>query len=152
MARRYARMFLDDLEPDQWAWQPGEGQTHIAWQVGHLAVAQYSLALMRIRGHQEADEAWIGAAFRKRYGKGSAPQAVSTDEIATIQATFDRVFDTVMETLPAYSDEQLDVPLDRPHPLFTTKLGGLEWCSRHELIHTGQIALLRRLMGKQPLR
>jgi hypothetical protein len=31
-------------------------------------------------------------------------------------------------------------------------LGAIEWASGHELVHAGQIALLRRLMGKQPLR
>jgi uncharacterized damage-inducible protein DinB len=31
-----------------------------------------------------------------------------------------------------------------------TKLEALFWCSQHELIHAGQIALLRRLIGKEP--
>jgi uncharacterized damage-inducible protein DinB len=50
------------------------------------------------------------------------------------------------------TDEQLDVPVDPPHPVFNTKLEAIGWCSNHELLHTGQIALLRRLMGKPPRR
>jgi hypothetical protein len=44
------------------------------------------------------------------------------------------------------------VPLEQPRPLFKTKLGAIEWCAQHEFVHAGQIALLRRLMGKAPLR
>jgi len=50
------------------------------------------------------------------------------------------------------SDAELDVPVEQPHPVFTTKLEAVEYAPQHELIHAGQIALLRRLMGKAPLR
>ena len=33
-----------------------------------------------------------------------------------------------------------------------TKLGALFFCSVHEMMHAGQIGLLRRLLGKSPLR
>ena len=153
-ARGYMRLFLEDLTPEDWFWQPGEGVTHIAWQVGHSAVAEYSLALRRIRGEQADDESLVSTDCRQRFGKGSTPAAGADtnpppDEI---RATFDRVHDAVLQTLEDYSDEQLDVPSEPRHPAFTTKLGSLIWCGRHEMTHAGQIALLRRLMGKPPLR
>jgi hypothetical protein len=54
--------------------------------------------------------------------------------------------------LAHYTEEQLDVRLTEPHPRFATKLEAIEFCSQHELLHAGQIALLRRLLGRPPLR
>jgi len=39
-----------------------------------------------------------------------------------------------------------------PYAVHANKLGGLIFCSHHEMLHAGQIGLLRRLLGKQPLR
>ena len=54
-ARQYTLSLLEDLGPDDWFRQPSEGVTHIAWQVGHLAVAEYFLTLERIRGQGPDD-------------------------------------------------------------------------------------------------
>jgi hypothetical protein len=51
-ARNYTIRLLDQTEAADWFRQPPGGITHIAWQVGHLAIAQYRLALERIRGPQ----------------------------------------------------------------------------------------------------
>ena len=45
----------------------------------------------------------------------------------------------------------IDLPPHKPHRLFHTRLGSLLWCSRHEMVHAGQIALLRRMIGRKPL-
>jgi hypothetical protein len=54
-ARNYSLTLLDDLTDDNWFWSPPNFTTHIAWQVGHLAMAQYGLALFRQRGRAEVD-------------------------------------------------------------------------------------------------
>ena len=153
-ARRFTNMFLEDLSSDEWFWQPDRGVTHIAWQVGHLATSQYGLCLLRQRGTLDADENLIPEEFRTSFGKGSEPVAGSQNNLAakTIQAVFEGVYEQVQAELAQQTDQQLDVPAGQPHPVFNTKLGAIEWASGHELVHAGQIALLRRLMGKQPLR
>ena len=52
----------------------------------------------------------------------------------------------------ANADAELDAPIEQPHPAFKTKMEAVEFCSQHEMVHAGQLALLRRLMGKPPLR
>jgi hypothetical protein len=153
-ARSYVRTLLDDLRPDDWWWQPVEGVTHIGWQVGHLAVAQWSLALRRIRGEQPLDEQLIDADFRGLFGRGSQPHpgAENNPPQEEIRAVFDRVYDEVVSELRTCSDAELDVPSEPKHPAFKTKLGSLIWCSQHELLHAGQIGLVRRMLGKPPLR
>jgi uncharacterized damage-inducible protein DinB len=39
-----------------------------------------------------------------------------------------------------------------PHPHYTDKLGAVTHCARHEAFHAGQLAMIRRLLGKPFLR
>ena len=47
--------------------------TNIAWQVGHLAMAQYRMGMELIRGVRPEDEKLISDSFRKVFGKVSVP-------------------------------------------------------------------------------
>lgn len=153
IARKYTESFLADLQPDDWFWQPSEGVTHIAWQAGHIAAAQYALCLLRVRGASEADERLISAADRKAFGRDSLPApADQSPPVEHILAVLRGVHEQALQELAECDQQQLDVRLPAPHPMFDTKLGAVEWSSQHELVHAGQIAMLRRLMGKKPLR
>ncbi len=43
-ARNYTIGLLDQTPPAKWFRQPPGGVSHVAWQVGHLAFAEYRLA------------------------------------------------------------------------------------------------------------
>lgn len=150
-ARNYTLRFLDAIEPADWFRMPSEGVTHIAWQVGHLAMAEYRLALDRLRGVRPEDANLISESFLRRYGRESIPDPdlAKNPSIAEIRATFDRVHEQTLLELRAFPEEDLDTAPTKPHPLAATKLECLHWCSHHEMIHAGQIALLRRLLGKK---
>lgn len=153
-SRGFVQMFLNDLSPAEWHWSPPQYTTHVGWQVGHLAVAQYNLCLRRVRGRTTADEAIISDRFIEAFKLGSKPaaepwQGPPLDEIKRV---FDAVHQQSLAELTGRSDAELDVPVEQPHPVFSTKLGAVEWCPLHEMVHAGQIAMLRRLMGKAPLR
>lgn len=145
---------LLDVEPDDWFRMPAEGVTHIAWQVGHVAMAQFRLCLERLRDLQPGDRELISKDFIRLFSKGTVPAADSSvyPLAAEIRATFDRVYEAVMREAPAYAGNDLETPLSNPHPMFTTKLEALLFSSKHEMLHAGQIGLLRRLLGKSPLR
>ena len=72
-AREYTQSLLTDLEPSDWFKQPAEGVSHVAWQVGHLAMAQYGLCLFRMRGRADVDLELMTSAFRKKFSKGTSP-------------------------------------------------------------------------------
>jgi uncharacterized damage-inducible protein DinB len=154
LARRRVQEFTDDLAPDQWFWHPAEFTTHVAWQVGHLAVSEYNLCLRRIRGRTKADETLIPDAFIEHFKLGSQPVAGAENypPIAEIKRVFNAVHAQSLQELATLSDEALDVPLEQPHPVFQTKLGAVDYAPSHEMVHAGQIGLLRRLMGKPALR
>jgi hypothetical protein len=153
-ARTFTRRFLADLAPDEWFWSPPAYTTHIAWQTGHIAVAQYNLCLRRLRGRTAEDDTLMPEAFFDVFKVGSQPLsgAANNPPLEQIQRVFDAVQQQVLIELPNVDNAELDAPVDPPHPAFKTKLGAIEWCSPHEFVHAGQIAMLRRLMGKPPLR
>ena len=153
-ARDYTRSLIADIDDHDWFRQPREGISHVAWQVGHLAVAEYGLGLFRQRGRREGDAELMTSAFRKQFAKGTTPNPHSTNcpTPQEIRQVLDRVHQQVLEELRGYTEAELDTPCEEPYALFPTKLGALFFCSAHEMMHAGQIGLLRRLLGKSPLR
>lgn len=106
-ARRYTNTILNAVDPADWFRQPTEGLTHVAWQVGHLAVAQYRLALFLIRGHRPEDERLISEEFMKHFQPGSVPDPVPhhNPPVEEIRDVFDRVHaQTITETQKRSAD------------------------------------------------
>jgi len=145
---------LENVKTEDWFRQPTEGVTHIAWQVGHIAVSQYFLTLQRIRGKQSGDAELIPDNFFPLFGKGSTPKAepVENPAVEEIRSVFDAVHRQAVQELKDLPEEVLDEKTEKPHPMFSTKLGALQFCSQHEMLHAGQIGLLRRLLGYDKLR
>ena len=152
--RMFTEQFLDGLTDAEWFWSPPQYTTNIAWQVAHIAVSEYGLCIGRVRGRIAADASLISDEFIETFKMGSKPAAEqeknpSLDEIRRVFAEVRR---QAIEELSGRSDADLDGPLAQPHPRFKTKLGAVEFAALHEMVHAGQIAVIRRLMGKAPLR
>ncbi|MGI8980495.1 MAG: DinB family protein [Pirellulaceae bacterium] len=153
-ARSYTLTMLADIVSDDWFVMPPGCSTHVAWQIGHLAMAEYGLCLFRLRGRAEIDTTLMTSAFRKTFSRGTIPEPHPTKNPspAEIRNVFDRVHAQVLLELPTFTPEQLAEPVDMPYAAYATKLGSLLFCSHHEMLHCGQLGLLRRLLGKQPVR
>lgn len=151
-ARQYTVRLLDNLRDEDWFRMGPAGVSHIAWQVGHLAMAEYRLVLDRLRGELADDAALISAEFLTAFGRTSTPQADAAlyPTIAQIRQVFDRVHAQCAAEMASFASLDLDAAPLKPHPLFQTKLGSLFWCARHEMLHAGQIGLLRRELGYDP--
>jgi len=152
--RQYTLPMLADLKPDDWFRMPVAGVTHIAWQVGHLAIAQYGMSMRYIRGRLPGDEELIPREYVGLFGRGSVvdADAAKYPSPAQLREVLDRVHERVPAELANLSDADLDSPPTSPHPAFSTKFGALIFCSEHEMVHAGQIGLLRRLLGYPPTR
>jgi uncharacterized damage-inducible protein DinB len=152
-ARNYTTKLIDHVPAEEWFRQPAEGVSHVAWQLGHLAMAQYRLALERIRGRRPGDEELISDAFLAHFGRESVPDpnASRNPSVAEIRAVFTRVHQAVLDELLDLRDATLDEPVLKSHSLCKTKRESLLWCVSHEMMHAGQIGLLRRLLGRAPL-
>ena len=153
-ARSYTEDLLEHIQADDWFCQPSQGLNHVAWLVGHLAVAEFRLTMYRIRGNRADDGQLLPASFSSLFGKGSAPEPEPSKNPSPteIREVFDRVHQQALRELGNVTDEVLDQPVDEPHRMFKTKLEALLFCGQHEMLHAGQIALLRRLRGHASLR
>jgi hypothetical protein len=72
-ARQYTRQLIDSIPEELWYVQPSGLKTHVAWQVGHLAVSQYGLMLFRQRGRMPGDLELMPGWLRKQFGRGTTP-------------------------------------------------------------------------------
>jgi uncharacterized damage-inducible protein DinB len=153
-ARAYSNRLLDAIDPADWYRIPTAGVSHVGWQVAHVAAADYRLCLDRIRGARPEDDALISQEILTRFGKGSVPvpDASANPSVDEIRGAFDRVRNQALEELASLTDAQLDEKVLQPHPLFDTKYGAIQMASRHEMLHAGQIGLLRRQLGADPIR
>jgi hypothetical protein len=153
-ARSYMLGILAEIDETEWFTLPAGCPTHVAWQVGHLAMAEYGLCLFRQRGRQAIDLELMSSSFRKQFSRGTVPEADASKypAAADIRATLDRVHAQVLKESPEFTPEQMQEPVDMPYAVEATKLGCLLFCSHHEMLHAGQLGLIRRLLGKQPVR
>ena len=152
--RRYSSKLLDKTPQEEWFRIPPAGVSHVAWQVGHLAMASYRLCLERLRGRLDGDGRLIGDEYFTLFGRESRPQADDLGRYpsaAELRATFDRVLERVLVELPQADPASLDLPPLKPHNLCTTRRACVVWCGQHEMLHAGQIGLLRRQLGHDPL-
>ena len=148
-AREHTLRLLAATPVTDWFTMPPAGVSHIAWQVGHLTMAEYRLGLERIRGPRPEDEQLVSAAFLKPFGRESIPSkdpGVYPWPGAIARGLRSRPCSGFAQSR-ALTEADLDQPSLKGHPLFTTKIGSLQWCSHHEMIHAGQIGLLRRQLG-----
>ena len=152
-ARAYTLRLLDRVPPADWFRMPPGGVTHVAWQVGHLAMAQFRLVMERVRGPRPDDADLMPPDFLRLFLRDSVanPDPSAYPPADAIRVVFDRVHARVLADLPLIRDADLDGPVLPPHALCRTKIECLHWCSHHEAVHAGQIGLLRRLLGHPPV-
>src|SRR5687767_13912071 len=122
-ARSYVLSILAEIDDAEWFAMPPGCPTHVAWQVGHLAMAEYGLCLFRMRGRQPIDLELMTSTFRKQFSRGSAPDADASKypPAAEIRATLDRVHAQVLKEAPSFTAEQLQEPVEMPYAVEATK-------------------------------
>src|SRR5207302_11388461 len=102
---------------------------------------------------QPRDDGLFSVDFKRLFGANSVPDTDAANYLAPaeIRAVLDRVHEQVLRELPGLNEAELDQPVPHPHPFAKTKLLALLWCAHHEMLHAGQIGLLRRHLGYPPM-
>ena len=152
--RQYSLQLIHSIPQDLWYSQPQGAQTHVAWQVGHLAVSQYGLMLFRQRGRMPGDLELMPGWLRKQFGRGTQPGQV-TDNSPTpeeLLERLDQIHQQAISEVAELSAQHLAEPTEMPYAAYPIKLGALLFCPIHESLHAGQIGILRRLHGLEPIR
>lgn len=153
-ARAYLKGMIESYPAELWLTIPSGATSHLLWQVGHIAVAQYGLMLFRQRGRAEGDVQIMPGWLRKNFGRGTTA-SVDADYNPTPEemlSFLDQIHDVAMSEVPNLTAESLARPADLPYATYPMNIGALLFAPIHESIHIGQIGTLRRLLGLPPIR
>jgi hypothetical protein len=155
-SREWTLKLLADIKGEEWTYQPGRGLAHPLWICGHLAASQDLLVFVRCLKRP----ATLDTGFTSHFGIGGPVLAAGEHPFPSPQAVLETMHQMHERTLTAVrgmSDELLNEPAfaadgKSPHPHYRDKRGAVVHCGRHEAFHAGQLALIRRLLGKAFLR
>ena len=153
-SRAWTLKLIADLEGKDWTFQPRPGVQHALWLCGHLAVAEGLLVLERCLGHTGVSPEFAGH-FRIGGPIPSASEhAYPSPDV--VRSMMDETHVRVLSAIRRMDDHLLAEPCPgmggAAHPHYRTKAGAVVHCARHEGFHAGQLAMLRRLVGKSFLR
>lgn len=152
--RDWTLMLLDDLLGDDWLFQPEPGMQHALWICGHLASAQDTLLFTRCLNAPRLE-----AEFKTHFPIGGPIKSAAEynwPQPAAVTAKMHEMQEASVAAIAKMSDALLAEPAPgkdgAKHPHYDTKLGALGHLSRHEAFHAGQLAMIRRMLGKPFLR
>ncbi|MCU0721924.1 MAG: DinB family protein [Pirellula sp.] len=153
-ARDYLKSLYETVPYDRWYEVPSGAISSIAWQIGHLTVAQYGLMLFRQRGRAENETELMPGPFRKKFAKGTDPTKLTAESYTPedLLRQMEVVFLESITLCSNLSAEALWEPTEMPYACYPRKLGALMFCPLHEMLHAGQIGVLRRSLGFEPVR
>ncbi|MEK6799822.1 MAG: DinB family protein [Planctomycetota bacterium] len=154
--REWTLRLIADLEGADWSFQPGLGLAHPLWLCGHLACSQDILIFGRCLGQSGV----IDDSFKSHFAIGGPVKSTTEHKyppLSDVLSTMRDVHAKTLEAVRGMSDDLLAQPAfagdgKSPHPHYKDKRGAASHCSRHEAFHAGQIALIRRLLGRTFLR
>ena len=143
--------YISDLSDADLLVRPVPGANHIAWQLGHLIVAESHLAGPQLPGATYPE---LPAGFSDTYGSGGAAKDGPDGFLgkADYLALFDKARAVTLAELEKLSDADLDRPTVGPMAKFAPTLGNLFLLvANHTMMHTGQFTVVRRKLGKPVL-
>ena len=120
----------------------------LAWQLGHLACTEEDVAGLFALGSSPAP--LVPGPLRAMCATGSpAPTPDSRfPPLADLWALLDRTHERLLGVLEAAGPAELDRPPRVANPYFHSLGQGMYEAALHENYHVGEIAALRKLLGK----
>lgn len=145
-ARFVMLSYLQDMRDEELLVRPVPGAHHAAWQLGHLIVSERRMVDAVAPGYGVALPDGFEAAHPKDAGHADAALRFSKrvyEELMQQQRA------KTLEALASFSAEALSAPGPEPMRSYAPHVGSIfSMVAGHELMHTGQIAVIRRFLGK----
>lgn len=141
------RGYLADLTPEELLTRPVPSANHIAWQLGHLILAERHLVETAAPGSMPE----LPAGFADRYGRGKQPadnpkDFLSKEEYAQLAET---IRAATLQTLDRLSPADFDKPIEGRVPPFVRTVGdAFVTIGNHWVLHAGQWVVLRRKLRR----
>jgi uncharacterized damage-inducible protein DinB len=140
--------YTADLSPQEFLHRPASGANCTAWLIGHLTLSERRmLALLGVTNLPALPDG-----YEKRFSRDEgSPQAGAFGDVSTLVPLFNQHRERVIAAVKSATQEQLDKPMDKPHPMFSTVGQFLAFMAVHAAMHAGQITIIRRSLGRPPL-
>jgi hypothetical protein len=140
--------YLGDLSDADLLVRPVPAANHIAWQLGHVIIAEGRLLKEQIPAARFPE---LPAGFAEQHDKAMAavepPRGFATK--ATYVDLFTRTRAGTLAALESLEDAALDRPTQGQMAPFAPTLGDFfVLLSNHTLMHAGQFTVVRRKLGK----
>jgi hypothetical protein len=126
----------------------GRAPNPLLWQLGHLACTEEDVAELFSVGPVPAP--LVPGSLRAVCATGSPAPTPDTPypPLAVLWTLLDRTHERLLGVLDAASPAELDRPPRAPHPYFHSLGQAIYEAALNENYHIGQIAALRKLLGK----
>jgi hypothetical protein len=147
MSAYVASAYLADLTDADLLHRPCPGANHIAWQLGHLIVAEHDLIDKVCPGTMPA----LPAGFRERYTKETAGSESPSqfDTKADLMKAFETQRAGTLKNLSNQKDSDFDRDTGVDYAPTVGSMFSLQ--GSHWMMHGGQWAVIRRQLGRPPL-
>lgn len=144
------RRFVEDLRPEEYLHRPTANANCVAWLLGHLTLTERrALAALGVPPGEVPE---LPEGFEKRFSRDeTAPAAAEFGDVSRLLPLWERHRQMLIDKVSAATAEQLDRPLDKPHPRFSNAGEMAAFMAQHAMLHTGQISTIRRSLGKPPV-
>jgi len=152
ISRNYTNQLLDTLKsPEDWMRRAAPAGNHALWIAGHLAIVDNAFI-----ARFDESKAWSDREdWKELFGKGSSPQ----DDITlypspeTVREAMQERRAVFIELLENCTEEDFLRALPPGAPPFLYDIASMfQMATWHEGIHAGQLSVIHRQCGHQPLR
>ncbi len=143
---------LDDMKDSPLTQPTATGGNHPLWILGHLTYAEANIVNHIILGNENPLIGW-----KEMFGSGIEPTTEASDYLPwdEVRQKFDEVRTQTMSVLNGLSEDDLDAPSKNCPPEREAFFGKVGQCflvlTLHPMMHYGQIADSRRVLGRKPL-
>jgi hypothetical protein len=143
--------FLGDLSDADLLVRPVPNANHIAWQIGHMILAEAGMMAEYLQGVGYPP---LPAGFKDQHDKKAAavepPKGFMTKQ--QYLDLFNKVREATIAAVSKLTDADLDKPTSGPMAQFAPTVGSLLLLqSNHTLMHAGQFSVVRRKLNKPVL-
>lgn len=147
MSSNVMKAYLEDLSDEELMLRPAENANHVKWQLGHLISAEKSFLSALI----DTPSVELPDGFAEKHAKDKAgiddPSSFFPKDVYL--ELMDKTRSATIKLLQELDDSRLDEDSPEMIRSLAPKIGNLiALCGEHYLMHAGQIAVLRRKLGK----
>lgn len=153
-AYEWVNRLVDSVPMDQWEITPEIVDTNVSWQVGHLILSFNFHSIMVICGpNSELGQQIPFRTYAENFAMHSKPadiaQQIQPQDLRQHLQTMQRIS---LETIANLNEEDLQQPLEPTafeHPVAQDKFEALDWNIKHTMWHSGQLGLLKKVLGER---